>query len=344
MEKQPTISPLQFNRHVALYEKLIGDFDFDYYQRRYGVTQQRLAYPEYRVPLEAATDFFLRTARETKDPCFGITWAQKATYNVNEQIIRSMATVPDVRSFFLQNIRVSRLTSELASFELVEHDEQHHILKMHLVENAPTCYHQVDATMLYVMRGTRFILASRFPDTKKFAADFSAVMVRHACPEGMESVYEKAFGIPVLFNQPCNGLLMVNPWLDVRLMPGQTSVNDVIACEVENLRLTGRHSHSDIAEQCVVHLLPYGAPTREEIASAMHMSLRTFQRKLKEEGKSYQRIVEDVRKRLAKEYIERDCYPMEEVAFLLGYSNISAFYAAYRRWFNTTPRGQVEKA
>lgn len=342
MEKHPTISPFHFKRHIALYEKHIGPFDYDYYQNRYGISKLRLSYPEYRVPLEAATDFFLRCARETNDPCFGLTWAQKAAYNVNDQIVRSMAAVPDVRSFFYQNIRVSRLTSELASFDLLSYDDEHHLLKMNLIESVPTCYHQVDATMLYVIRATRFILRARFPETQKYATDFRAVMVRHACPAGMEEVYQKNFGIPVLFEQEHNGLLMVNEWLDVRLMPGQTSVNDVVACEVENLRLTERHSHKEIAEQCVVHLLPYGAPGREEVAKAMNMSLRTFQRKLKEEGHSYQSIVETVRKRLAKDYIDRDCYPLEEVAFLLGYSNITAFYAAYRRWFNSTPRSQDE--
>lgn len=342
-QQQPTISPLHFKRHIALYEKHIGPFDYLYYQTRYGITNEKLSAPDYRVPLEAATDFFLRCAEETQDPCFGITWAQKAAYTINDQIVRSLAAVPDVRSFFLQNIRVSRLTSELASFELLPFDENHHALNMNLVETVPTCYHQVDATMLYVIRATRFVLRARFPETKKYAEDFSAVLVRHACPTGMEQFYENAFGIPVLFEQACNGLLMVNQWLDVRLMPGQTSILDVVACEVENLRLTNRRSHGEIAEQCIIHLLPYGAPSRDEVASAMNMGLRTFQRKLKEEGKSYQDILESVRKRLAKDYIERDCYPLEEVAFLLGYSNISAFYAAYRRWFNRTPRGQVSQ-
>jgi len=341
MKPSPTVSALHFKRHIDTYQKLYGEFDYDYFQHRHGVSELRLSQPDYRVPLAAATDFFLLCAERSNDPCFGLTWANKAPYNFNGQIVRSLAAVPDVRTFFQQNIRMSRLTSEVASFDIAPYDEQHELLRMNLTDAAPTCRHQVDGGLSYIIRATRFILKSRFPDTKQYADDFTAVLFEHECPPGMEQTYQQHFGVPVRFNQPANGLLMVKEWLNVRLLKGQTSISDVVACCAEGLRLNGQHSFTEITAQCIEHLLPHGAPSRERIASAMNISLRTLQRYLKEEGQSFQGILESIRKRLAQEYIERNCYPLEEVAFLLGYSNITAFYAAYRRWFRATPRGNA---
>ncbi len=339
---EPSVSALQFKRHIALHEKLIGPFkvEAEYYEQRYGLRLSDLARPDYRVPLAAATDFFMRSADVLGDPCFGLTWAQKVPFSLNERIVKTLASAADTRSFFQQNIRLSHLTTEVADYHIERYDDDHQMLTMNLVPDVPSCYHQVDASQLFSIRATRFVLRQRYPDIQKYAQDFTAVLFRHACPLGMQARYEQAFGIPVLFDQPKNGLVMVNEWLDVRLMPGEPSVDDVVACEVERLRLQGRYSLAEIAEQCIQHLLPYSTPSRETIAQALNLSVRTFQRKLKDEDVSFHGLLEQVRKRLAREYIERDCFPLEEVAFLLGYSNITAFYAAYRRWFDATPRAR----
>ncbi len=343
MEKAPTISTYQFKRHIEVYEKLCGQFDYDYYRLRFGVTQKRLDDPEYRVPLSAATAFFRMTAKESNDPTFGLTWVSKVPFAISSNLVRKVGIAPDVRNFLVQNIRLSRITSELADFSLEPYDEHTHILKMVPTQLEDITYHQIDASMLFVKNATQFFLKSRYPETQNFATDFVGVLFEHDCPNACIEKYDKAFNhIPVHFNQNVTGILILNEWLNIRLTPVDKSINDIVACELENARLDGKLTHSEVVAQCIASLLPFGQPLREEIAEALDMSLRTFQRKLSEENTTFKKLLESVRQRLAKDYIERDCYPLEDVAFLLGYSNITAFYAAYRRWYNSTPRADIK--
>lgn len=79
-----------------------------------------------------------------------------------------------------------------------------------------------------------------------------------------------------------------------------------------------------------------GTPTIEEVAANLNSSPRTLQRKLREEGITFQGLTDEVRKSLALRYLTDD-HPMKEIASMLGYNELSAFIRAFRRWTGTTP-------
>ncbi|MDF1820242.1 MAG: AraC family transcriptional regulator [Alcanivoracaceae bacterium] len=79
-------------------------------------------------------------------------------------------------------------------------------------------------------------------------------------------------------------------------------------------------------------------PTLEAMAEHLGMSRRTLIRHLKQEGASYQELLDDVRKELAVWYLENTALPVEQVAEVLGYQDTSNFSRTFRRWFATTPR------
>jgi AraC-like DNA-binding protein len=76
------------------------------------------------------------------------------------------------------------------------------------------------------------------------------------------------------------------------------------------------------------------------------MSLRSLQRKLLEEGTSYARLLEETRRDMAKNYIENSILSINEIAYLLGFSEPANFTRAFRRWYDVTPssyRGTIQK-
>src|SRR5258708_17488730 len=81
-----------------------------------------------------------------------------------------------------------------------------------------------------------------------------------------------------------------------------------------------------------------GIPTLREIAANLHMSPRNLQRKLQQEGSSYQQLAESVRKSLAIHYLNQGDYPIKEVSYLLGYHELSAFSRAFKKWTGQTPQ------
>jgi AraC-like DNA-binding protein len=84
--------------------------------------------------------------------------------------------------------------------------------------------------------------------------------------------------------------------------------------------------------------LPDGAPSIGIVARALGTSARTLQRRLSDEGLSFQGIIDALRADLARAYVRTGRLSVGEVAMRLGYAQTSAFVRAFRRWTGTTPK------
>jgi AraC-like DNA-binding protein len=87
----------------------------------------------------------------------------------------------------------------------------------------------------------------------------------------------------------------------------------------------------------IVAELRGGDPATQTVAKRLGVSVRTLQRKLAEEGLSFQTVVDETRAELADRYLETEGLSVTEVAFLLGYAESSSFARAYKRWRGRTP-------
>jgi AraC-like DNA-binding protein len=78
-------------------------------------------------------------------------------------------------------------------------------------------------------------------------------------------------------------------------------------------------------------------PIATNIARAMGMSARTLNRKLKEEGGTFGKELEHVRRELAHRFLTESQMPLTEIAFALGFSHVPSFYRWFRGWTRRTP-------
>jgi AraC-like DNA-binding protein len=83
--------------------------------------------------------------------------------------------------------------------------------------------------------------------------------------------------------------------------------------------------------------LPSGVVKIDAIARKLAVSARTLQRRIEDEGGSFQQILQDTRESLARHYLEKTALPPAEIAFLLGFDEPNSFYRAFRMWTGTTP-------
>ena len=88
----------------------------------------------------------------------------------------------------------------------------------------------------------------------------------------------------------------------------------------------------------VVRLLPHGKANLSEISRRLGMSRRTLGRALSGEGTTFSEVLETLRRALARQYLRERELPISEVAWLLGYREVSSFTKAFARWNGTTPR------
>ena len=98
-----------------------------------------------------------------------------------------------------------------------------------------------------------------------------------------------------------------------------------------------RESFSDRVRQAITQNLQGATPALGEIAGALNLSPRSLQMKLQEEGTSYQTLLDEVRKDMAIAYLRGGDLKKTEIAYLLGFSQASAFSRKFKRWTGKAP-------
>ena len=97
-------------------------------------------------------------------------------------------------------------------------------------------------------------------------------------------------------------------------------------------------STAERARAALLELLPAGQGSAAAVARRLALSHRTLQRRLADEGTSFQSVLEQTRHALARHYLERPEITITEIALLLGYDEPSSFYRAFHQWSGTTPQ------
>jgi AraC-like DNA-binding protein len=88
----------------------------------------------------------------------------------------------------------------------------------------------------------------------------------------------------------------------------------------------------------VARLLPHGKATISEVAHRLGMSSRTLSRRLSDESVSFAEVLDELRAALAKRYLSERELPVSEIAWLLGYREVSSLTHAFKRWTGMTPK------
>jgi len=112
------------------------------------------------------------------------------------------------------------------------------------------------------------------------------------------------------------------------------AADQVLDTLCKGLRLNDLVSRVKLA---MVEELPSGTPSEDAVAKAMSMSTRSLQRKLAEEGTSFTTLLAVVRRELAQEYVKDRDLPVTEISYMLGFSDVSSFSRAFKRWTGHSP-------
>ena len=167
-----------------------------------------------------------------------------------------------------------------------------------------------------------------------------AVQVTHDRPDYVDE-YERVFQAPVKFNSDMNALLLGDDnWLTQALNRQPRYVSDVLKARAETLlqKLDDGKTIRGRLEAQITPRLNAGVFGMDEVAAALDMTARTLSRRLKAEGVTYEQVLDDVRCKLAIQYLEERNLSVKQAAALLGYSDRAAFSRAFKRWTGAPPR------
>jgi len=151
--------------------------------------------------------------------------------------------------------------------------------------------------------------------------------------------YERILQLPVRFDAVESGVLFPVSMMDCLNPSADAALRQLLERYAADqlAQIPTGAAFARRVRACIRSLLPLGTVTAETVATQLHMSERTLRRRLHEEATSYHGLVDDVRAELARHYLAYEKRGIDEVGFLLGFSDQSAFTKAFRRWTGRTP-------
>jgi AraC-like DNA-binding protein len=165
------------------------------------------------------------------------------------------------------------------------------------------------------------------------------VWFEHQAPAD-PSEYRRLFaGAAIRFRAPADGFVFGAAALDIKLRSADPKLHQLLRRHAEQLmaELPSIDNLADRVRRLLRSQLPGRKLNVDRIAEQLHMSRRTLYRRLAEEGITFKKLADDQRRDLAFHYLERTEHGMGEISFLLGFSDLPAFYRAFRRWTGRTP-------
>lgn len=151
---------------------------------------------------------------------------------------------------------------------------------------------------------------------------------------------QAALNCVVKFEQPQIAMIFDSRHVELPVVTSDFALLGVLVEHAERKRaeLENGKTFYDVVKRSIVTLVKPEFPTIEQVASHLNMSVRTFQRRLKEEGYSFKKLINQLRKEFAMNYLKQDDLSISEVAYLLDYSDPSAFIRSFKNWTGYTPK------
>jgi AraC-like DNA-binding protein len=191
--------------------------------------------------------------------------------------------------------------------------------------------------------GARKLMAS-LPD---FAHVKFPKAIRFTYPEpSYRAEYDRIFGVPLFFNSHMNALLMDEAILNMKLPRTNPYLSEVMSARAEELLKSLEMSKTmrGRVENLLIPILHTGEVSMEMIAVKLGLSRQTLFRKLKAEGVTFEKVLDELRHKLALHYLNGKKVPVNQTAYLVGFSEPAAFSRAFKRWTGSSPRTYVSRS
>ena len=313
--------------HRALVARgLDGDEMF----RRAGMDPANMADPNSRYPLSAVQRLWALAVATTKEPCFGLEVARLWHPTTFHALGYSALASATLREALLCAVRYSHVVSTGARLELRQDDSE-----VTVIISGSQIRHEAVRASVEAALASLLIMCRQASGQQINPLRVTLTQPHSDCRQGLEAF----FHCPVELGATDNCLVFQASELHARL----PTANRVLLRANEQVltQYAARLGHADLVvlvQYSLTQLLPSGQLDEAIVARSLNLSLRSMQRKLKEKGTTFRTLVDQTRCELAQEYLQDSMLAVAEIAYLLGFAEVSSFSRAYRRWTGHAPR------
>lgn len=318
---------------------------FDYLQRKnypiarflaeINLDQDLFNRPNDRVDFEIFNHACHVLQEKFKQPNLGIHLGQLVTTGHLGPHGFALMTCSNAREVMQQNIRYSALTIDAGSNIFEQHGPEYiRYWRSNLADEQPLGKLQDE------LHQAAYITLSRQLFNRQ---DLNPLWVsfQHEQPEDI-SEYNALFRCPLIFNAENTALGFHESFLDFSLPSSNESVHVVMSdLRQQLLKQLGNHlepSWLANARKAIVESFQLGGLTFEELAQRTGFSLEELKMEMLRHNLNFRTFVDEIRQSLAISYVRNPQLSLVEIAFLLGFSEQSAFQRAFKRWTGKTPK------
>jgi len=304
--------------------------DIDAFLRSLGIEPESVKSPDTRIPIETYLLVQDEAAEYVNDPYFGLHIGEFAEAGSWSIIGYMMMNCKNLGEAFMKSTRYSRIVGNLIDAKVE--------LKFNKIRsvfftppNAPEmsrhCFDTVFSSSVRMMRNFTGV-------------DIHPLEVTFSYPEpASRSEYERIFQCPVLFGQKENSFTIDMGIINTPILMANPSLLDYFEKYAEGVlaEMDRNDEHTRAVMKIILSKLDDESLSINKVAKEMAVSVRTLQKRLEDEGVLFSDLYRDIRQRLAQKYL-RENYTVEQITYLLGFSEPSVFRKAFKKWSGITPR------
>lgn len=298
-----------------------------------GISEDQLTDIDSRIPFEDYTEAFKVAAELSKDPFFALHYGEQIKpghYGIVGMIAMSCSRAGELMELH------RRYQSLVADSVINTYEPTARGIKMTCT---PKLLSQNHSRLHFEAAFSAWITFARWITGLKNHYPLE-VCFPYPAPDDL-SEYHRVFGRQLLFDQPAATILYDPALMDAPIPQSNPALRQQLEAQALELLLKAGANHADPllqeVQQLIANSLADGAPDIESTAELLAMSTRALQRKLQELGTNFSQMLDTTRQELGLNYIKQKHISLTEIAFLLGFSEQSAFNRAFKRWTGQSP-------
>jgi AraC-like DNA-binding protein len=330
--RKPSVSASAGMVHILLQYASSRGIDPSVIWTATGLTLHELDNPDTRIPVERLSLVWRELSRCSGDRDFGLHVGELADRLSTGGVLSSvMMNCPTVGKALEKLAHYHSLATDFVRLRFSREDDTVCCIWEPVDVGIPLDRHYSEAVFCNLLFPLRWLTQGQLRPV--------AIHFTHHCPEDTAE-HQRLFGCLLVFDCSHNELVLRSEDLDRPILMANAQLLDRLEQFAQEM-LDRLYPPNTWAEQ-VVHLINRSLacgekPALDIVAGALALGPRQLQNKLREEGSSYQTLLDGVRKEMALKYLGEPHTTVCDIAFLLGFAEQSAFNHAFKRWTGATP-------
>jgi len=297
-----------------------------------GVTPEEARDPAIRLEVRTQIRLLDLAASELQDELLGFHLARSFDLREIGLLYYVLASSERLEDALRNAERYSRIMNEGVRLRFSLQDRIATVALDYVDVDRHAERHQIEFWLVTLVRICRRVTDSRLAPSR--------LMMRHL-RDGPSAEFRTFFGCDVEFGADSDAVFFPAPLASLPVVGRDEYLNELLRRYAEEALERSPRARPTVrskVEDILPGLLPHGRAVASEVARRLGMSSRTLSRKLGEEGTSFAEILDQLRAALAKRYLDDETLPVSEIAWLVGYREVSSLTHAFKRWTGTTPR------